>query len=127
MKIKIAVVGAAMMLLAGCVSSIPTGSPVAITEEMRGQIEAGTRQALKDPESARFGTIAGAQTPDGNISVCGLVNAKNSFGGYTGEQPFFGVFYPRAGFFEFRTMGGSDGDRLGLRMVCQQSGVLINI
>jgi hypothetical protein len=127
MNIRLVAAIAASVLVAGCVSSIPTGSPVAITDEMRAQIEAGTKQALKDPESARFGVIAGAQTPDGNISVCGMVNAKNSFGGYTGEQPFFGVLHPGPGFFEFRTMGGSDGDRLGLRMVCQQSGVIINI
>lgn len=125
MKWKIGAVAAMAMTLSGCLSSIPTGTPVVLTDEMRAQIETGTKQVLKDPESARFGTIAGARTPDGNISVCGMVNAKNSFGGYTGEQPFFGVLHP-TGYFEFRTMGGSDGDRLGLRMVCQKSGVLIN-
>jgi hypothetical protein len=47
---------------------------------------------LKDPESARFGHIAAGRDSEGNIFVCGLVNAKNSYGGYTGEQPYMGFF-----------------------------------
>lgn len=43
--------------------------------------------ALKDPESARFGekfwAIVGS---NGRRSICGYVNAKNSFGGYTGKK-----------------------------------------
>lgn len=41
---------------------------------------------LKDPESAKFGYIYPSAAM---INVaCGTVNAKNSFGGYTGEQKF---------------------------------------
>ena len=39
-----------------------------------------TRQHLKDPESAKFQNIKG---------YCGEVNAKNSYGGYTGFKPFY--------------------------------------
>lgn len=42
-----------------------------------------TREALKDPESARFGDFYfNPQTKKG----CLTVNAKNSMGGYTGDQ-----------------------------------------
>lgn len=45
------------------------------------------RQNLKDPESADFG-LARAYAADGTIYVCGTVNAKNSFGGYTGKRRY---------------------------------------
>lgn len=42
------------------------------------------RDALKDPESARFkGDFAGK---DG--AICGYVNSKNSYGGYDGFQRY---------------------------------------
>ena len=40
---------------------------------------------LVDPESAQFSELR--LTRDG--SVCGLINAKNSFGGYVGFKPFY--------------------------------------
>jgi hypothetical protein len=44
---------------------------------------------LKDPESAKFKGIK----PMGEKGFCGWVNAKNSYGGYTG----FAVFYVNDG------------------------------
>lgn len=46
---------------------------------------------MKDPDSARFGSMVAGETSEGVIQVCGYVNGKNSYGGYTGEQPFIGV------------------------------------
>lgn len=43
---------------------------------------------LKDPESARFGDIWALKSSNGKRVVCGNVNAKNSFGGYTGNKVF---------------------------------------
>jgi len=43
------------------------------------------RSALKDPVSAQFEDVRAA---DGEGVVCGLVNAKNSYGGYTGFKIF---------------------------------------
>lgn len=42
---------------------------------------------LKDPSSAEFGKMAVVKKGEIMV-VCGLVNARNSFGGYIGEQPF---------------------------------------
>jgi len=44
---------------------------------------------LKDPESARFYNV---QAFNDNTIVCGYVNAKNSYGGYTGKQVFLVSF-----------------------------------
>ena len=48
--------------------------------------KAKIREALKDPESARFGDVWAAG--DSQYVACGYVNARNSFGGYTGEELF---------------------------------------
>ena len=44
---------------------------------------------LKDPDSAIFGVVF----PSGDSSeiACGKVNAKNSYGGYTGEKRFIAI------------------------------------
>ncbi len=43
---------------------------------------------LKDPEGARFREIWALVGSNGKRSVYGYVNAKNSFGGYTGKKIF---------------------------------------
>jgi hypothetical protein len=47
------------------------------------------RNSLKDPESARFYGVYAAQKPgQPRPSICGAVNAKNSYGGFTGKTLF---------------------------------------
>lgn len=43
------------------------------------------RSVLRDPDSARFGKTY-PLVRDGLPVTCGFVNAKNGFGGYTGER-----------------------------------------
>ena len=43
--------------------------------------------SLRDPSSAIFGQVFYARKKKGD-AVCGEVNARNGFGGYTGMQPF---------------------------------------
>ena len=49
-------------------------------------------RTLKDPDSARFGRIFEGRGVIGKATICGEVNAKNGFGGYTGMTPF--VYFP---------------------------------
>ena len=49
----------------------------------RHSSEKAVKDALKDPDSARFGEFY-QSSKSGN--VCLVVNAKNSMGGYTGDQ-----------------------------------------
>ncbi len=56
-------------------------------EADRAIAEAGVRRALKDPDSAKIVIRQAFAMFDGTI-VCGMVNAKNSFGGYTGDRAF---------------------------------------
>lgn len=72
----------ALVLFASAISTIAVASPTEI---------ANARQAvlyqLKDPDSARFrDEFSMAKTH--TRAVCGQVNSKNSFGGYTGFHRF---------------------------------------
>lgn len=46
------------------------------------------KDSLKDPESAKFSSFFHASSENEGY-VCGDVNAKNSYGGYTGKKPYF--------------------------------------
>jgi hypothetical protein len=58
-------------------------APMPVVTDQVDEAKAAIMKRLKDPESARFSEIA----VKGN-NVCGLVNAKNSMGGYVGPRPF---------------------------------------
>lgn len=45
-------------------------------------------QSLRDPDSAKFRDVFAVATDKGGLVVCGKVNAKNAFGGYTGYTSF---------------------------------------
>lgn len=47
--------------------------------------------SLRDPDSARFGPFSRGR----GASICGSVNARNGYGGYTGKRGF--VFTPGEG------------------------------
>lgn len=61
-----------------CVSTCLTGCTDSTA------IHDGVKQSLKDPDSAKFGEITETTGPMGKYA-CVTVNARNSFGGYTGD------------------------------------------
>ncbi|WP_394065393.1 hypothetical protein [Alcaligenes sp. WGS1538] len=66
------------------------------------------KRQLKDPESARISgvyTVKTEYTGD-TVNVCGLINAKNSYGGYTGSRLFAAT--PTVVYIERQVIGGSD-------------------
>lgn len=72
------------------------------------------KSALKDPESAKFKNVVG---------VCGEVNSKNSYGGYTG----FKSFYISDGVVVFREEGDDRNSfEYGLMAFCQDWSKLSN-
>lgn len=92
----VVVAAAAAGMAAGCnehtagatQSAATVHKPITLTAAQRGLIEKAVRATLKDPDSAKFGDIRAGVSGTGSTNVCGLVNAKNSFGGYVGQQPF---------------------------------------
>jgi len=55
--------------------------------DYKAQIDSSLKDILKDPDSRKVEFLA----VHGGV-VCGSVNAKNSYGGYTGPQPFGAAF-----------------------------------
>lgn len=86
-------------LVSGCVtasSQSPSASskrldPYTLSKEDILAVQKGVRAILKDPDSARFGKMVAGSDGSGAVTVCLMVNAKNSFGGYTGEKPYMGI------------------------------------
>lgn len=105
---KRAIISFTIVLLAvtGCAT---TGAPISLTTVQRNAVRATVTGMLKDPESARFGSIQGARNNEGVTYVCGLVNARNSFGGNSGMLPFTGYFESGSSSFSFGEMGSNDG------------------
>lgn len=74
--------------------------------------------------------MAAAQEGDDHSWVCGTVNAKNSFGGYTGDEPFMGMLtHLKAGdkvlrVFAVSGIGGTDSETYAVMATCKQYGVL---
>lgn len=46
------------------------------------------RDSLKDPDSAKFDSFF-HRSSDSSGYVCGSVNAKNSYGAYSGKSPYY--------------------------------------
>jgi len=98
-------------------------TPVALTAQQISVIQRGIKDSLKDPGSAQFGEMKAGKDSAGEITVCGYVNAKNSFGGYTGRKPFVGSIAPGAKAFIVAGMGGTDIETRAVFMVCKQYGI----
>lgn len=63
--------------------------------------ESQIRDRLKDPGSVKFSHISVHTEPHGGSHiVCGLVNSRNGFGGYTGTERFMSNGTPEATFME---------------------------
>lgn len=90
------------LALAGCYATTPDGKRVDVsltykeptrfqlTPQEKEQVRARVLASLKDPASAKFtGAFDGyvsVMLPDDPPKGCAIVNAKNSFGGYTGNE-----------------------------------------
>ena len=61
--------------------------PVSLTDQQRQAVDTAIRDVMKDPDSVKIKNIVSTRR-DGTVFVCGAVNAKNSYGGYTGFTPF---------------------------------------
>lgn len=61
----------------------------ALTNPEKIALEGAVKNKLKDADSAKFKWLPFISMP--SAEYCGLVNAKNSFGGYTGYVPYLAV------------------------------------
>lgn len=126
---KIFLVISSIAALSGCaatqqapalmrISTTPYALNVAEVREVQSKVAS----RLKDPEAARFGNILAVRHDD-IVEVCGKVNAKNSFGGYVGEHPFYGTMpLPSRTFFPIG-VGGDHASSEASYAMCRDFGI----
>lgn len=61
--------------------------------ELKKLAMSSIEEKLKDPDSAKFSDVFLPKGDQGAVSVCGYVNTKNSFGGYSGKVRFLVYIY----------------------------------
>ena len=124
---RMAVAVSACLLLAGCQTQSKEPeiyTPKKLTSAQGAAVHDGVRNALKDPESARFGSVVAGVNSDDVLVACGWVNARNSFGGYTGEKPFMGVLTKQGGFVPV-SIGGDRTEVQVTMNMCARSGLAL--
>ena len=121
-----------LLSLTGCVQSTkeamkdfpPPVSPYSLTSADIQEVKAGVARGLKDPYSAMFGGMRATLRQDGMVTVCGYVNAKNSFGGYVGMTPFMGLLAKKPVlYFAATGMGGTSIETQVIFDMCHEAGV----
>jgi hypothetical protein len=85
----------------------------------------GLKSKLKDPDSAQFKwtKITRSAGAEGRVYYCGMVNAKNGYGGYTGFGPFWAWVYasPRGELLRAE-MIGTGSDELANKVIGEECG-----
>lgn len=97
-------------------------SPGALSAEQNTAVQGAVKSRLSDPDSARFGGYALATRPTGIRLVCGWVNAKNRFGGYTGNRPYMVMLIGTDGA-SLIDVGGTDATAEAILGQCAEEGV----
>lgn len=113
-------------------SAIIAAAGAAITVSTAGALEGAQEEVVKstiaamlrDPDSAKFSSISSAQQSDGDVIVCGAVNAKNGFGGYVGATPFVGKLHP-SGEFTLTKMASESWEFENIESLCRSYGASI--
>lgn len=97
MQMKFIMLGLSLsILVSACSNSDPAQSDKKSSEDAKKASYIALNQErikvrLKDPESAQFRNVFVSNTSyisDDTPVICGEINAKNSFGGYTGFERF---------------------------------------
>lgn len=76
------------MLILSCALLLVVDCGLAQTEEDFSEAIEIVNETLKDPESAQFRELRRVVNTRGTTVVCGEYNARNSYGGYVGYEPF---------------------------------------
>lgn len=112
------VVLAAAVLSAGLV-----GQAQAQNAAQKQRLAEVVTEGFKDPESAKFRNwervdqVKSAKPGEGMF--CGEVNAKNSYGAYTGYVPFIAVLIGTEAL--LMKVGGDEDDNTIVREICRRS------
>jgi hypothetical protein len=73
--------------LVGCTAA-QNYSPTPTTDQDQKMVQKAFRANLADPEAVQVRNVQTFVSPKNVRMTCGMVNAKNAFGGYIGYQTF---------------------------------------
>lgn len=106
-------------------ASIEAGTPVPLTPIQQEAIVVGVMMWLKDGSSAQFGEMRAARNSHGKVTVCGLVDGRNSEGHLLGLAPFIGVITgtPEKPDFVLVEIGSTPRHRAIVTGLCEESGI----
>lgn len=76
-------------------------------------IKSALANRLKDPDSIKLSEI---RVKDDY--VCGFINAKNSYGGYTGKKPFYGMLMSQGRLFGVVGIGDNESEAVIITNMC---------
>jgi hypothetical protein len=85
------------LLMAAPLAACATAAPITqlgnrpLSQSEKTALASSLSQTLKDPGAAQFKWMPLNVTDQNPTGYCGLVNGKNSFGGYNGYRPFFAM------------------------------------
>lgn len=139
--IRIGAAAFAVLIVAACnqttataPAAAPTPNPVIsyapaelrdLTADEKQALGASLAKGLKDPESARFTWLKVPRNAGDSFDYCAMVNAKNSYGGYTGSKPFMAVVLVKNGKIVGGVLGLVGSDKFAndfIRSDCQKKG-----
>ncbi len=106
-------------------TTIEAGVPVKLDGRQQQVVVSAVLRWMKDPSTASFGNMAAAKNRRGWITVCGMVNGRNSAGAYSGMVPFIGVLAgsPANPDFVVVEIGAYGRQRADVEELCEESGV----
>ena len=106
-------------------AAIEPGRPVSLNARQGQTVVMSVLKWMKDPASVQFRGIKAARNSRSLITVCGLVNGRNTAGSYVGMSPFVGVLMgPDADAdFVLVGIGSSDQERAEVTSLCRASGI----
>lgn len=81
-------------------------TPSVLTDQEVQVVQKAVQRSLRDPQSAQFGELS-ASSDGSMVLICGLVNARNAYGGYTGFQPFNATMDEKTQITTINRMGGN--------------------
>ncbi|MAW87086.1 MAG: hypothetical protein CMJ42_11205 [Phyllobacteriaceae bacterium] len=119
-----------VLALAGCttapapVSNFDELKYVNLTPELKAKFAEGVKKGLKDPFSAVVSDTMYAVTDGKMTTACGYVNAKNSFGAYTGDKPWAAMMTSQ-GIVAPVGVGGTDTETRVVLRFCYRRGLNI--
>lgn len=120
-------------VLSGCLEAEPNaleqirpGEPMSLSKRQNEEVQKSVRKSLKDPDSAQFGPIRAVKVSMTEAIVCGFVNARNSFGGYTGMKPFSTTILADPELtmtFGSPSFGSTENEVVAILTVCEKYGI----